>query len=140
MHSAVRPGRVVVEGLEAVYAAGDATNFRVKQGGLAAQQADAVAEHLAARHGAPVEPAPFRHVLRGMLFTGGPAAYLRADGEGEGAAAAQALWWPPTKIAGRHLAPYLYQHGAAAPPGPAPPGFADLEVSLDLADAAPVRG
>jgi sulfide:quinone oxidoreductase len=133
-----RHGRV--EGLDGVYAAGDATNYPVKQGGLAAQQADAVAEHVAARHGAPVEPSPFRPVLRGMLFTGGPAEYLRTDGEGEGAAATQALWWPPTKIAGRRLAPYLYAHEAAAPPGPAPAGFADLEVPLDLADAAPVRG
>src|SRR3954447_517856 len=31
---------------EGVYAAGDVTDFPVKQGGLAAQQADAVAEHI----------------------------------------------------------------------------------------------
>ena len=36
-----------VDGLEGVYAAGDATNFPIKQGGLATQQADAVAEHVA---------------------------------------------------------------------------------------------
>ena len=39
--------------LEAVYAAGDATDFPIKQGGLATQQADAVAERIAARAGAP---------------------------------------------------------------------------------------
>jgi sulfide:quinone oxidoreductase len=126
-----RHGRV--EGLDGVYAAGDATNYRVKQGGLAAQQADAVAEHVAARHGASVEPSPFRPVLRGMLFTGGPERYMREE-----AAAARPLWWPPTKIAGSYLAPYLYEREAAAAPGPAPEGFADLEVPLDTAEA--VRG
>ena len=48
-----------VRGLEHVYAAGDAT-FPVKQGGLAAQQADAVARLLAAWAGAAVDPTPFR--------------------------------------------------------------------------------
>ena len=47
-----------VEGLADVYAAGDAIDFPVKQGGLAAQQADAVAAHVAARHGAQVVAAP----------------------------------------------------------------------------------
>ena len=41
-----------VEGLDDVYCAGDATNFPIKQGGLAAQQADAVAEQIAALIGA----------------------------------------------------------------------------------------
>jgi sulfide:quinone oxidoreductase len=133
-----RHGRV--DGLDGVYAAGDATNFPVKQGGLAAQQADAVAEHVAARNGAPVEPSPFSPVLRGLLFAGGPERYMRADQQGVGAAAAQALWWPPTKIAGRYLAPYLYEREAAAVPGPAPEGFADLEVPLDLTAAVSIRG
>jgi sulfide:quinone oxidoreductase len=122
-----------VDGLDGVYAAGDATNFPVKQGGLAAQQADAVAEHVAARYGARLDPAPFRPVLRGMLFAGGPDRYLRA---GDEAVAAQPLWWPPTKIAGRYLAPYLYEREPAAEPGPAPEGFVDLEVPLDAAQAA----
>ena len=42
-----------------VWAAGDATSFPVKQGGLAAQQADAVAESISARAGAPVRPNRF---------------------------------------------------------------------------------
>ena len=132
-----RHGRV--DGLDGVYAAGDATNFPVKQGGLAAQQADAVAEHVAARHGARLEPSPFRPVLRGLLFAGGADRYMRAP-SGRGSAAAQPLWWPPTKIAGRYLAPYLYEREPAAAPGPAPEGFADLEVPLETADAAPVGG
>jgi sulfide:quinone oxidoreductase len=69
-----------------------------------------------------------------------PERYMRAAEQGEGAADARGLWWPPTKIAGRYLAAYLYEREAAALPGPAPEGFADLEVPLDTADAAPVRG
>ena len=81
-----RHGRV--DGLDGVYAAGDATNFPVKQGGLAAQQADAVAEHVAARHGARLEPSPFRPVLRGLLFAGGPSATCAGPRRGGGRAAA----------------------------------------------------
>jgi sulfide:quinone oxidoreductase len=95
-----RHGRV--SGLDDVYAAGDATDFPIKQGGLATQQADAVAEHIAARFGAPLDPQPFRPVLRGLLFTGGDPRFLR-----EGSASVHPLWLPPTKIAGRYLGPYL---------------------------------
>jgi sulfide:quinone oxidoreductase len=99
-----------VRGLEAVYAAGDATAFPVKQGGLAAQQADAVAEAIAAAFGAAVTPRPFRPVLRGLLLTGGGDRFLRADlggGEGDATTGATALWSPPTKVAGLYLAPDL---------------------------------
>ena len=102
-----------VKGLEHadVYAAGDLTAFPVKQGGLAAQQADAAARRIAADAGASIELAPFRPVLRGLLLTGGEPSYLRAEitgGRGETSVAdSQPLWWPPDKIAGRYLAPYL---------------------------------
>ena len=68
-----------VAGAADVYAAGDATAFPVKQGGLATQQADAVAEAIAAAAGAHATPAPFRPVLRGLLLTGGAPLYLRAE-------------------------------------------------------------
>jgi sulfide:quinone oxidoreductase len=100
-----------VPGLDGVFAAGDATTFPVKQGGLAAQQADAVAEAIAAAAGAQIEPQPFRPVLRGTLLTGGAARYLRADisgGVGDDSTVSDgALWWPPNKLTGRYLAPYL---------------------------------
>ena len=51
----------------------------LEQDALAAQRADAVAEHVAARHGARLEPFPFAPVLRGLLFVGGPERYMRAD-------------------------------------------------------------
>jgi sulfide:quinone oxidoreductase len=97
-----------VPGLDDVFAAGDATTFPVKQGGLAAQQADAVAETIAAAAGAQIDPQPFRPVLRGTLLTGGPARYLRADisgGRGDDSKFSdEALWWPPNKLCGRYLA------------------------------------
>jgi sulfide:quinone oxidoreductase len=100
-----------VPGVDDVFAAGDATTFPVKQGGLAAQQADAVAEAIAAAVGTPIDPQPFRPVLRGTLLTGGPARYLRADISGaagdDSTVSDEALWWPPNKLAGRYLAPFL---------------------------------
>ncbi len=97
--------------LEDVYAAGDGTAFPIKQGGIATQQADAAVETIAARLGAGVKPSPFQPMLRGMLLTGIAPAYLRAAVTGEladpGEFAANPLWWPPTKIAGRYLGPYL---------------------------------
>jgi len=97
-------------GVDAVWAAGDAIAFPVKQGGLAAQQADAAAEAIAAAAGVEIEPRPFRPVLRGMMLTGRGSEWMRHDlsgGAGEEAAVRHALWWPPTKIAGRYLSPYL---------------------------------
>jgi sulfide:quinone oxidoreductase len=99
-----------VPGAPDVYAVGDATTFPIKQGGLACQQADAAAESIAAAVGAPVEPSPFRPVLRGKLMTGGRDRFLRRRLVGEqdaGDVSEQPLWWPPSKIAGRYLAPYL---------------------------------
>ncbi|HYH90119.1 MAG TPA: FAD-dependent oxidoreductase [Solirubrobacteraceae bacterium] len=112
-------GRVI--GAPGVYAAGDATAFPVKQGGLATQQADAVVDAVAADLGLLPDPAPFRPVLRGLLLTGGAPLYLRAELTGDtaptahalrGEASGRALWWPPGKVAGRYLAPYL---GTARP-------------------------
>ncbi len=102
-------GRVV--GQDDVYAAGDVTTFPVKQGGIAAQQADAVAEAIAASVGADLEPQPFRPVLRGTLLTGTRPRYMRADISGktvdDGLVSDRPLWSPPTKLCGRFLAPYL---------------------------------
>jgi len=98
-----------VDGTPGVWAAGDAVAFAVKQGGLAAQQADAAAESIAADAGADVSPSPFHPVLRGVLLTGRGRQWIRRDltGGDEGEAERHALWWPPTKVAGRYLAPYL---------------------------------
>jgi sulfide:quinone oxidoreductase len=100
-----------VAGMDGVFAAGDATAFPVKQGGLAAQQADAIAEAIAASAGASVDPQPFRPVLRAALLTGGSPRFLRSDISGDAGddftVAGEASWWPPNKLYGRYLAPYL---------------------------------
>ena len=59
-----------VHGVADVFAAGDITSFTVKQGGIAAQQADAAASAIAAEAGASITPQRFRPVLRGLLLTG----------------------------------------------------------------------
>ena len=56
-----------VEGLHGVYAAGDMTTFPVKQGGLAAQQADAIAADIAAHLGVGDGADPPAPVLRARL-------------------------------------------------------------------------
>lgn len=111
-----------VRGVPDVYAAGDATDYPIKQGGLATQQADAIAELIAARAGAPIAPAPFRPVLRGMLVTSERPRYLEADVAGSaGAHAADVpLWWPPTKVAGRFLSPFLAERLGARLAAPQP--------------------
>jgi sulfide:quinone oxidoreductase len=90
-----------------VYAAGDMTTRPLKQGGLATQQADVAAAAIAASAGADVNAEAYQPVLRAMLLTGGRPRYLRRPAKGPGAAFDEAPWWPPHKIAGRELAPYL---------------------------------
>ncbi len=112
-----------VGGLEDVYAAGDGTTAAIKQGGLAAQQADAVATHIAARLGANVTAARARPVLRGMLLTRDGPRYLRAeldDPDGTSTISDEPLWWPPSKIASRWLAPYLGRREAHLMAGKVP--------------------
>jgi sulfide:quinone oxidoreductase len=107
---------------ERIYAAGDATEFAVKHGGIASQQADAVAQSIAALAGAAVTPEPFHPVIRGMLLTAGKPRYLTAritGGQGFSSEITDApTWSPPSKIASKYLAPYLDEQDrreAAAP-------------------------
>jgi sulfide:quinone oxidoreductase len=123
-----------VPGAPEAYAIGDAGTFPVKQGGVACQQADAVASLIARELGAAVEPIPFEPVLRGWLWDGDGGRFLRADlpgGRTESAgvtSAASPLWAPPDKVACRFLSALL-RGGAVGG------GLADRQVSAD----APVR-
>jgi sulfide:quinone oxidoreductase len=125
-----------VVGAAGVYAAGDAVAFPLKQGGIATQQAAAVAESIAARAGAPITPRPFRPVLNGLLLTGGQPRYLRSELTGgygtSSLLSLEPLWWPPAKIAGRHLGPALAE--LTGTPIPEPPTDAmpvDVELEVD---------
>jgi sulfide:quinone oxidoreductase len=123
-----------VLGLTDVYAAGDMTQFPVKQGGIATQQADAAASAIASDAGAPVRPTTFKPVLRGLLLTGLTPRYIRATTSPMRTdVSMEPLWWPPAKIVGRYLAPFLAEHlglSTELPPSVREAGV-PVEVELD---------
>jgi sulfide:quinone oxidoreductase len=100
-----------VSHIEDVYAAGDATDFPIKHGGLAAQQADVAAQSIAARAGAAVTPERFDPVINGMLLTNDKPRYLTAHITGGSGFSSEIsdtpTWSSPGKIVARYLAPYL---------------------------------
>ena len=105
--------RCEVTGTDRVYAAGDATDFPVKYGGIAAQQADAAAAAIAAVAGAATEPTPFDGVVHGALISGYEHRCLYFTARIEGGLARDSrtsetpTWSPEAKIAARYLGPYL---------------------------------
>lgn len=126
-----------IPGFEGAFAAGDATAFPVKHSGLATQQADAVAEAISASVGVEIKPEPFHPVLRGLLLTGKLPRYLRADIsdtiDEDSTISSRPLWWPPDKIAGRYLGPYLSAHveDGAAVHVPQETDAVQVETALD---------
>ena len=121
-----------VVGADDVYAAGDGTNFPIKQGGLATQQADAAVAHVASRLGATVDAEPFHPVLRGQLIVGAESLNLQHDvtgGHGEGSVSSDFLWWPPHKVSGRYLAPWLAHESRHTEPAP-PEQPLEVEVAM----------
>jgi sulfide:quinone oxidoreductase len=100
-----------VPGAGPIFAAGDATEFPIKHGGIASQQADTVACAIAALAGVAVTPQPFQPVVRGMLLTGGKPLYLTASITGGHGFSSEVSdtpsCSPPAKIAAKYLAPYL---------------------------------
>jgi sulfide:quinone oxidoreductase len=106
--------------LERVFAAGDATEFPVKHGGVAAQQADVAAEAIAALAGAPVEATRFHPVINGVLLGAQRPLYLRAHitgGHGSSSEVSEDPTWSSTaKIAAKYLTPYLEARDHAALP------------------------
>jgi sulfide:quinone oxidoreductase len=127
-----------VRDVERVYAAGDVTNFPIKQGGIATQQADAAASAIAAAAGAPVTSDEFRPVLRGLLLTGEGARFLRSEvsgGRGDvSEVSRRLLWWPEMKVAGKYLAHYLSREAEPVRPGDPLPADA-IPVEVDLSEA-----
>jgi len=129
-----------VLGIDGVYAVGDGANFPVKQGGLATQQADAAARDICADAGAAVDREPFRPVLRGMLLTGADPRFLRhaaAGGDGESRFSADRLWWPPTKVVGHYLGPWLAQESRLDVERPSEGITVDADLPIDP-DARPL--
>lgn len=111
--------RCRVERRERLFAAGDVTNFPVKQGGIATQQADIVAEAIAADLGICPDPAALDPVLRGVLWTGEKPLYLQAwlgGGHGEASSLTEEPPWGEMegKIVGRYLSPFAAGLGERA--------------------------
>jgi sulfide:quinone oxidoreductase len=128
-----------VAGLSDVYVAGDLTQGTIKQGGVAAQQADAVALAIAAELGAPLRPTPTRPVLRGLLLTGSTPRFLRSESGTASEITSQPLWWPPAKLVGRYLSPFLADHlGLTPTPAPGHEEHLAVEVAIDTRTRAPV--
>ncbi|MGN6170724.1 MAG: NAD(P)/FAD-dependent oxidoreductase [Solirubrobacteraceae bacterium] len=103
-----------VEGLADVYAAGDITTFPIKQGGLAAQQADRIAHTIASGLGAPVKELRADHLLRARLLGGDRTLALRTELDAFGEPTSAALEYVDKnlpggspKVFGRYLTPYL---------------------------------
>jgi sulfide:quinone oxidoreductase len=94
-----------VAGAPCVYAAGDATDFEIKQGGIACQQADAAAETIAAAAGVAIEPTAFTAVLRGLLLTEHDTRWMQRNLGQESTAKPDE--WPRAKFAGRELSRFL---------------------------------
>jgi sulfide:quinone oxidoreductase len=102
-----------VDGRDDLYVVGEASAEHVGHGGIAAQQAETAASAIAALIDPALAPRPFRPVLRAALLAGDEPIYVRTelDGRRRTELATRPLWWPPVKIAGRHLGPALDAHG-----------------------------
>lgn len=100
-----------------VWAAGDVTDRRPMTGGLAALQADCVAQGIAGLAAAPVPRGWYTPILRAQLRTGRASLWLQrdiSDPLDHGAASREPLWSPRGKIAARRLGALLAGHDEPA--------------------------
>ena len=103
-----------VEALEDVYAAGDLTTCPIKQGGLAAQQADVVVQTIATSLGIAVKQVRAPQVLNTRMLAGDAAVFLRTEFDWTGQPTRTTLARvnderpaKAAKVLGRYLVPYL---------------------------------
>lgn len=100
-----------VRGIEHVWAAGDATDFPVKFGGIAAQQADVAAMEIARLAGVAVELEAFQPEIDAVLLGGHTPLYLHAHLTGGHGMSSEVSDTPrftqQAKIAAKYLSPYL---------------------------------
>jgi sulfide:quinone oxidoreductase len=104
-----------VRGTERVWAAGDVTDFPIKQGGVAAGLADVVAQDIAALAGVPLTVDPFTPALRAVLLTGGRPRYLYGSATGSAGEIEEASFrvtprdGVQDKVFARYLTPHLHE-------------------------------
>lgn len=107
-----------VLGLERVFAAGDATDFVVKHGSVAAQQADVAATAIARLAGAALAEPRFSPEIHAVLLGGPQPLYISAHVTGTHGSSSMVGtkpdWQPGTKIAAKYLSPYLTSRDRAA--------------------------
>ncbi|MBV9334683.1 MAG: hypothetical protein JO243_02225 [Solirubrobacterales bacterium] len=103
-----------MEGLVDVYAAGDMTAYPIKQGGLAAQQADRVAHSIVRGLGISTVMPPARRILLVRLLGGTRTLCLRTELDESGRATAATIEHVEAgniarsaKLFGQYLTPYL---------------------------------
>jgi hypothetical protein len=126
-----------VPGVQGVWAAGDATDFRIKHGGVSAQMADTAARSIAALAGASITPHKFDPVLDAVLLTGSSPRSLRgrpiaSDDARPGLRKLEHDDQTP-KIAATYLAPHLTALSSRASDGSMPPPPRDRTVQSDPA-------
>lgn len=116
-----------VPGAGPVYGAGDATSSTLKQGGVAAQQAETAALAIVAALGLGSQPPPFRPELQGLMLAGPPSRFRRLDPAAlpDPDRPSQAGALPRAKVAGRRVASFLARQGI---PLGAPPDTVALEL------------
>jgi sulfide:quinone oxidoreductase len=94
-----------------VFAAGDATAFPVKHGGIGSQQADVAAAGIARLAGAGVEAPEYKPTIRAVLLTGERPLYLTARLVGDrgfgGEISEESPWETDDKVIAEELGPYL---------------------------------
>lgn len=94
-----------------VFAAGDATSFPIKHGGVGAQQADVAAAAIARLAGGDAEEWSFVPEIRGKLLTGRTPRYLRArlvGAQGFDSGVFESPPWPvDDKVVAEELGPFL---------------------------------
>ena len=106
-----------VAGIPDVYAAGDITNFPVKQAGLATQHGDLVADAITRQFGATPPARRAQRLLQARLVGAPDPIYLRAELDASGRATLATLARIATedeaaqpKVFSRLLSPYLAEH------------------------------
>ena len=103
-------------------------------GRVAAQEADAAADAILAAVGYPIVPWPV-WLCSGASCT--PTTTPRTSGAPTPGADPEpqsfSLWWPPSKVAGRHLSPYLTIRAGAPRAPEVRPSVGAVEVDVPLA-------